>query len=178
MRYHVNLLTQKKENLVDRVIYFSLNYLRYILVITQIIVIGVFLYKLKVDQEIIDLQESVDQKKEIIMISQPLVSEAKTVNFRVEASTKVVAEQDDFLIHLHYVYATFPKDLFLTKLTYENKKITLEGYTENVDIIRTYLNRLRKDKRFINVDLATLRKSDLGIEFTYELNWNPVKPRK
>ncbi len=172
MKYHVNLLSVKKASTLDRVIYFALNYLRYILVITQIIVIGVFLYKLKVDQEIIDYQESVDQKKEIVTISQPLVKEAKIVSFKISEATKVVLDQDSFLAHLQYVNKTFPKDLLLTRLNYSDKQIKLLGHTENIDIIRIYLNRLRKDKKFSSVELTTLQKSPLGIEFTYQLVWD------
>ena len=65
MKYKINLITRRKEKVVDKVIYFVMNYLRYILVITQIIVIGVFFYRFKIDQEMVDLQEAVQQKKEI-----------------------------------------------------------------------------------------------------------------
>ena len=47
MKYKINLITKRKEKAVDKVIYFVMNYLRYILVITQIVVIGVFFYNLK-----------------------------------------------------------------------------------------------------------------------------------
>ena len=68
MRYKINLLEKKELNLLDKLTFFCLNYLRYIIVITQLVVIGVFFYRFQIDQRIIDLKEGVEQKKEIVQI--------------------------------------------------------------------------------------------------------------
>ncbi|PJB87766.1 hypothetical protein CO083_05355, partial [Candidatus Roizmanbacteria bacterium CG_4_9_14_0_8_um_filter_34_12] len=64
MKYKINLLLPKEKNWLDKVIYFGLNYLRYILVITQTVIIMVFFYRFKIDQEIVDLKDAVKQKQE------------------------------------------------------------------------------------------------------------------
>jgi len=74
MRYNINLIEKKEVSLLDRLIFFCLNYLRYIIVITQLVVIGVFFYRFQIDQRIIDLKEGVDQKKEIVKIVLPLLN--------------------------------------------------------------------------------------------------------
>ena len=68
MKYKINLLLPKEKNWLDKVIYFGLNYLRYILVITQTVIIMVFFYRFKIDQEIVDLKDAVKQKQEIIIV--------------------------------------------------------------------------------------------------------------
>jgi len=68
MRHRINLLEKKEQSLLDRLTFFGLNYLRYIIVITQLVVIGVFFYRFQIDQRIIDLKEGVEQKKEIVNI--------------------------------------------------------------------------------------------------------------
>ena len=73
MRYKINLLEKKDIGLLDKLTFFSLNYLRYIIVITQLVVIGVFFYRFQIDQKIIDLKEGVEQKKEIVKIVLPLL---------------------------------------------------------------------------------------------------------
>ena len=71
MRYKINLLEKKDIGLLDKLTFFGLNYLRYIIVVTQLIVIGVFFYRFQIDQRIIDLKEAVEQKREIVKIVLP-----------------------------------------------------------------------------------------------------------
>ena len=115
MKYKINLLTIHKEKPLDRVIYFTLNYLRYILVITQIVVIGVFFYRFKVDQEIVDLQDTIDQKKEIVLVSQPMIKLAKQNSFKLGQVEDIVKKQKNFLNSIDYVLSIFPEK-FLLKL--------------------------------------------------------------
>ncbi|MDO8741626.1 MAG: hypothetical protein Q7J11_00595, partial [Candidatus Roizmanbacteria bacterium] len=61
MKYKINLLEKKETSLLDKLTFFGLNYLRYIIVITQLVVIGVFFYRFQIDQSIIDLKEGVNQ---------------------------------------------------------------------------------------------------------------------
>src|SRR3989338_2894385 len=111
MKYRINLITRKKEKTVDKLIYFMLNYLRYILVITQIIVIGVFFYRFQIDQEMVDLQEGVGQKKEIILVSQPLIKEAKKQAIKLNEASSIITKQTTFLAAMDYLLSLFPENL-------------------------------------------------------------------
>ena len=73
MKYQINLLQEKEKDISGKIIYFALHYLRYILVVTQIVVIAVFFYRFKIDQEVIDLRDELKQKQEIVQVSSPLL---------------------------------------------------------------------------------------------------------
>ncbi len=170
MKYRINLLIEKKESFLDRVIYFSLNYLRYILVITQIVVIFVFFYKFKVDQEIIDLKEAVDQKKEIVEISRPLLKEAEAAEFKIKEIKPIIKKQTAFLNQLNYLLSVFPESAYLTKFTIKDDQIFLEGYSEDARLIKQFYLRLQKDKKFKNISLETLKKTEFGYDFLISLS--------
>lgn len=170
MKYKINLLTQKKETLLDRVIYFALNYLRYILVITQIVVIIVFFIKFKIDQDIIDLKEAVSQKEEIINVSRPLLDEAKIIDKKTKEVKLIADEQDTFLASTSYIFSVFPKELFLDKLSISGAQTTLAGLSANPNAIRAFLNRLQADARYKTTTLKSIKKADDGLHFVFELN--------
>lgn len=170
MRYRINLLTEKKESFLDRVIYFSLNYLRYILVITQIVVIFVFFYKFKVDQEIIDLKEAVDQKKEIVEISRSLLKEAEAAEFKIKEIKPILKKQTALLNQLNYLLSVFPESVYLNKFTIKDDQILLEGYSEEARVIKQFYLRLQKDKKFKNISLETLKKTEFGYDFLISLS--------
>ena len=170
MKYGINLITKRKEKVVDRLIYFVMNYLRYILVITQIIVIGVFFYRFKIDQEMVDLQEAVQQKKEIIQVSQPLIKEAKKAAFKLDQVSQIVDKQTVFIESLDYLFSLFPESLFLTKVGYIKETISFVGYTTDPQSIENFLSRLRNEAKFKKVELKNIKKGERGLEFTMEFS--------
>ena len=171
MKYQINLISSSSNRVkpVDRIIYFSLNYLRYILVITQIVVIGVFMYKFRVDQKIIDLNESATEKQEIITVSQPLIKEARAADFTIRQSQTLMNQQGNFSNMVQYLFSGFPKDLFLTKFSYDGGSVSLVGYTQNVQVLKGYYQNLKKEAKFKDIELKGIVKSDLGYEFTFNL---------
>ena len=177
MKYKINLITQRKEKQIDRLIYFMLHYLRYILVITQIVVIGVFFYRFKVDQEMVDLQEALDQKKEIIQVSQPLIKEAKREAFKLDQARSIITRQLTLIESLDYLLSLFPENLFLTKLKVAKDSISMIGFTQDVQSINNFLNRLKKEAKFKKINLTNIKKGDQGLEFSFEFGqYKDVQP--
>ncbi|OGK25452.1 hypothetical protein A2954_07665 [Candidatus Roizmanbacteria bacterium RIFCSPLOWO2_01_FULL_37_12] len=170
MKYKINLISQKKEKSVDKIIYFVLNYLRYILVITQIIVIGVFFYRFKIDQEMVDLQEGVAQKKEIILVSQPLIKEAKKQALRLDEARSIVAKQTTFLAAMDYLLSLFPENLYLTKIRLAKNSISMVGYTQDPQSINNFLGKLKNEGKFKKILLKNIKKGEQGMEFTFEFS--------
>ncbi|MFS8159061.1 MAG: hypothetical protein ACMG6E_02395, partial [Candidatus Roizmanbacteria bacterium] len=78
----INLIPHKEKKFAEKVVYFLLHYLRYILVITQIVVILVFFLRFKIDQNVIDLEESYNQKQEILKLASPILDEAQAVSLK------------------------------------------------------------------------------------------------
>ncbi len=168
MKYKINLINRQKKSFFDSLIFFLLNYLRYILVITQIIVIAVFFYKFQVDQQIIDLKESVDQKKEIITISQPLIKEAKTLDLKMGYLDSIMKNQDKFDAILVYFLSRFPDALWLKSLSIKENTVLAQGYGPDASIIRAFYERLKKDNKFKKVELKNITK-DIG-GYVFSLN--------
>lgn len=169
MRYQINLLSKQEKSFLDKLIYFSLNYLRYVLVITQIVVIFVFFYKFKVDQEIIDLKEAVDQKKEIIEISRPLLKEAEAAEFKINEIKPILKNQTNLLNEFNYLLSIFPEPLFLTKFSIGEKEITLQGHSQDANVIKQFYLVMQKDHKFKNINLKTLKKTEMGYDFVLTL---------
>lgn len=169
-KYKVNLLLKKKKRPGEDVVYFLLHYFRYILVITQIIIIVVFFYRLKVDQEIVDLNDTLRQQREIIAVLRPFVDDIRKKYARVEKVKLVIDQQETTQKKLDYILSVFPADFYLTRLTLDREKVVLEGKSVNYLTIMRFQNRLRKDKRFVNVDLQSVKKQGSLFAFTFELS--------
>lgn len=169
MRYQINLLPPRDNNFTDRIIYFSFHYLRYILVITQLVVIGVFFFRFQIDQKVVDLRDSIKQKSEIITVSNSLLKEMKTIDIKMQSIGVAIENQSTLQKMYEYFLSSFPADLFLTKMELRNDGIIIEGYTQNIIIVKLYHARLNQDKKFLDIKLSTIKKEDINYIFTFSL---------
>lgn len=170
MKNRINLLLPKEKSLVDRIVYFALNYLRYILVITQICVIGVFFYRFQVDQQIIDLKDELQQKKEIVNVSAPLIQEAALTQRKVSAIKKILQDQTNLQAMIEYIFSRFPEALTLRQFKITGSSILLTGVSTDAVQIKQFLSRLQSEKRFGTVQLNSITKTLDGYSVSFILN--------
>lgn len=169
MKYHINLVSRKERTAVDNILYFFLNYVRYILVITQLTVIGVLFFRFKIDQSIIDLKDSIDQKKEIIKVFQPSFEEASHVSTQLSAIQKILNEQTTQDQAVNYLMSRFPKDVFLQRFDMNTGTFSLSGSTNNSQVLRDYYALLQRDGKFKDVELSNIKREETGYSFTLKV---------
>ncbi len=170
MRYRINLIGEKKRGFFDSLLYFFMNYLRYILVITQLVVIGVLFFRFRVDQNIIDLKDSIDQKKQIVAVVAPLLGEAEKVDYQVKEVKTVLQAQSTFASMTNYLLSQFPASITLTAFSIEADKVSLTGSATNPKDIQLFYTKLKKDANFAKVELSNLKRDRTGYAFILELS--------
>ncbi len=169
MKYGINLIGERKRDFFDNLLYFFLNYIRYILVITQLVVIGVLFYRFSIDQSIIDLKETVDQKKEIVKTVTPLITEIKRVDSQVTEIKTIIAQQDSQQKLLANILSQFPASANLSQLKLESNKVTLLGSASNPKDIQLFYNTLKKGGKVASVNFSNIKKAEVGYLFTLEI---------
>lgn len=170
MKYSINLLSEKEKPLLDRVMYFFLNYLRYIIIITQLIVIGVFFYRFQIDQRIVDFKESVDQKKEIVQVVLPLLQQAEIIDQRSTESKKIFQKQQQLNSMMQYFLSQFPSNIKLVSLEINPDSIKATGNSFDARQLQAFYTILKKDNKFTNIQLLNLRKTEFGYSFVLSLD--------
>ncbi|MFA5769896.1 MAG: PilN domain-containing protein [Patescibacteria group bacterium] len=164
MRYKINLLEKKSVGILDKLTFFGLNYLRYIIVITQLVVIGVFFYRFQIDQRIIDLKEGVEQKKEIVKIVLPLLNEV----LKIDKKTAVISEtilQKKFSEMVDYFMTSFPETIILTDMEIKGESIKITGDAGNAQHLQAFFALLKEEKKFKMVNLLSIEKTETGYNF-------------
>lgn len=170
MKYNINLIGKREESFFDKALYFFLNYLRYILVITQLVVIGVLFYRFRVDQNIIDLKESIDQKKEIVQVVKPILAESEKIQNKINAAKSLINNQNAFFDTVNYILSIFPESLFLDNLTIEKKTIQLDGFATDPRQLQLFYFKLKNEGKFSSVNLGDVKRTESGYSFSILLN--------
>lgn len=169
MQYFINLFPEKEKDTADKVIYFAFHYLRYILVITQFVVICVFFFRFKVDQEIVDLKDGLQQKKQIILATSSLLDEMDYLDKETTNVAAIITEQSKFQTMTNYFIESLPSDIFLSSLSVSGARISCDGYSLNPASIQQYKEQLSREAKFEKITLSSVRKTDQGFTFSLEL---------
>ncbi|MFH0979596.1 MAG: PilN domain-containing protein [Candidatus Roizmanbacteria bacterium] len=170
MKYKINLLPQKEITIIEKLMFFLLNYLRYIIVITQLVVIGVFFYRFQIDQRIIDLKESVTQKKEIIEIVFPLLQEASKIDNKTKEIEKVIKKQQNFDAMIKYLLSVFPESVTLNSFESTEDSLKISGNATDVRYLQAFFILLKKENHFTNVEFKSIKKTETGYSFIMSLD--------
>ena len=170
MKYKINLLSQKETTVSEKMIFFLLNYLRYIIVITQLVVIGVFFYRFQIDQRTIDLKESVMQKKEIIEIVFPLLQEAENIDKKTGEINTVIKRQQNFDAMIKYLLSVFPETVTLVNLESTEDNLKVNGNATDARHLQAFFVLLKKENHFASVEFKSIKKTETGYSFIMSLD--------
>ena len=169
MKYSINLLPDKELNFTDKAVYFAFHYLRYILVITQFVVICVFFYRFKVDQEIVDLKDNLKNKQEIVQATNSLIKEVDTINKHIEGINSVLTKQTDFQALYSYFFQDVPAGVELTEIVFTSNSVDCQGMTPDVNSVRIWYEGLKSGQKFEEVKLQNVNKTETGYTFSLSL---------
>ena len=169
MKYLINLFPEKEKSLSDKIIYFALHYLRYILVITQFVAICVFFFRFKVDQEIVDLKDKLYQKESIVSSTKDLVDRVQEIDTKMKHIENIFAVQKRFQSEYTYVLSKIPPAITIGHLNMTKDSIDLEGIASSVSPIKSFYDSLRAENRFNVIDLSSIEKGEQGFSFTLHL---------
>ena len=169
-KYEINLIPKQKKTLLGKLMFFLLHYFRYIIVLTQIVVISVFFARFSLDQEIVDLKESFTDKQAILEITKPLIDEAEAYVAKQDNAKEILNLQNSFMDDFNYVLSIVPQDITLTSLQKSSGSIQMKGKSSTILSIKRLFIKLVKDARFANVKVIELSgSSDVGYIFGLEM---------
>lgn len=168
--YSVNLLPKKKNNVADKLLHFVLFYFRYIIIITQIVVIGVFFFRFREDQKVIDLKQKFRQKQQILAVTLPLVDEAQAIEKKTSYIKDVLDSQDVYIQKYTVLLNSIPSDVTLKTIDLAEDHVKIEGSSTNVESIRALHRKLAQTNGFETATIGTITSAEeVGFEFIIEV---------
>lgn len=166
-KHVLNLLPKREEDFVDKALYFLLHYFRYVLIMTQIVVIAVFFLRFRLDQTVIDQEEEFTSRQEIMKYGSPLIKEAQAIAFKEKNITTLLSSQETTQSQISYLFQNIPSDLQLTEFTMDQKSISLSGKTNLIQSVRILVAKLKKDRKFKDVTIDDVTGAPaIGYEFS------------
>lgn len=172
----INLVLREdfEETFTGQVLSWALTYGRYIIIITQIVVLSVFFLRFKVDRDHTDLKEAVTQKQALVESLADLENDIKGVQTRLSLIRQISTNQDLSLKILRFLQDNTPVDTTFYTLSLNSERLSLNAASDNLRSFSFFLHKLQQDKKFTDVSLEDIvRRSDGKIEFKINVKFNP-----
>lgn len=144
--FRFNLFQKRGGSFIADAVLFFNTYAKYIIIVTQLVVLSVFFIKIVLDQTIIDLKESIDQKNQIILAAVPMIESSAHLSQKIEQLNGLVDQSARQYALLSNVLKNIPETITLDNITITEKGLSLLGNTFETTDIKRLQTRLQKKK--------------------------------
>jgi len=168
----INLLPKKgfANSALGSTLEFFSTYGRYIIVGTQLIVLIAFFSRFRLDRELTDLQDAVDQKEAIITDLQSFESEVKLLQQRLSNIRDLKQGHDYVRDTLSVVKRTLPPGTVITDLSIQSSGISVDGSSADQQSFATLIATLRSSEELDNISFSGITRSSDSEEIGFSLS--------
>lgn len=171
----INLLPKDEfeASFVGRLLKWAMTIGRYIVIGTELVVIGSFLARFSFDKQVTDLNEAISAKQAVVASYGDFENEARSVQSRLNMIADLEKRQLRIQDTIEHISSFTPMDVIFSNIQISNSEIMITGAAYSEAGFRTLLNEIRNDLRIENVDIervASKGDEGLGIEFDLKLS--------
>lgn len=168
----VNLLppSEFEQSFGGRFLRWAITSARYIIIVTEMVVIAAFLYKFKLNEEWSSLSSTIEGQKNILVSLGPTEKEFRRMQAELSTLDKALSAQIQARVTTDAVTSRIPQEVKLTSLEVQAKKITLQGVTLSEKSLGGMLSAMVKNDKWKSVELTSFTTEDGAvIKFSVEI---------
>jgi len=124
---NINLLPEEEfqKSIYGKIVKWALSTGRYIVVFTELIVILAFLSRFKLDRDLTDLHEKIEQKKAIVASAEDLEKQIINVNDTLSKVKTITDQQNPFSSFIKKFTELIPEEISVDSLSINKNEVTL-----------------------------------------------------
>jgi len=174
LRVNVNLLHPKElpPKLPERFLKWLLSYGRFIVIAVEIVVVAAFISRFKLDADLDELKRKINLDLPYIEGLSADEALIKQTDLRLSTISQTYSQTPDWDKIFGKITSLLPKSIIFTNLTIErtasptNLNLRINAQTTSNTDLAIFLNNLRKDNFFRDINLATINFDQDQIIFT------------
>lgn len=163
-RRAINLLPKDsfESSQVGIVLSWLLSFGKWAVIVTQLIVMGAFLWRFSLDRELTDLKKSIAKNVAIIKSYEQIERDFVLTQKRLATAKTVIAQQKAITEELSTLASVTPLDVWYEKLTITPTSTTLSAYSRSLPGFSQFLSAIQRDTRYSSVSVARIQ--DGGVQ--------------
>ncbi len=160
VHFNINLLPQDPffETIIGKTLKWALSIGRYIVIFTELVVIGSFATRFSLDRQVTDLNSSIAQKQSIIESYGDLEDRVRTAQTKID-SYQQIDQQKNIAEIFPQLSSITPRDVKLTELIIKPTNVTLGGTTRSQNSLNLLINNIQLSPHFFNLSVDRIETS-------------------
>lgn len=162
---------------LGRLINWTTSYGRYIMILTEVVVLLAFLARFSLDRKLTDLKEEITQKQYILEANQDFEKEIRTLQSQLKIIKTLIQTQSQPLTTFDLVLSSLPPDVFLNSYDHTQNLINIKAVAGSAEGLSQFLASMQTHKQFADLEISDVNRKGLnGITFNLIAKLNKPKP--
>ena len=146
------------------------DYGRYIVILTELVVIAAFLSRFKLDRDYADLGDKITGKKAVLTAMANTESNFRLTQERLTALRKIINNQFKATAAIDRIMEKLPLGAEIVGLTASAQEVTIEARVESDTVVGELINRLAQEPAWKEVTLVNVSgDKQQGMRFSLRL---------
>ena len=172
----IELLPQEdwEKGTIGSLLKWSLTVGRYIVIVTELVVIFAFFFRFKLDRDLANLNEDIIQKQAQVQASAEFEKSFRFLQHRLKTIDDLKHKQLAANEILNSLAGLIPLDVKISNLKVDREKISFNATSLSEAGLATLINNLKNSSAFTNLSLSQINndiESGTGIKFELTTSW-------
>lgn len=176
----INLAKNRGESLSERVITFALTIGRVLIILTEIIALGAFLYRFGLDRQLVDLHDRIKQEQAIVNLLKDNEATYRNLQDRLTLESNIAAVTSKSITLYQDILQIIPSDMTLLSISFSDTSVHIEGTIPTLVSLSSLVKHLKADPRIESISLDKIENKTaegiIDVVVTVYLKKERVKP--
>lgn len=162
-----------------RIVQWAMTYGRYIMILTEVVVLAAFVSRFTLDRKLTDLKEEIAQKQAIIEANIELETQIRGTQARIDQVKKLLTQQSQPKTTLDLVESFLPLDVYVESLDIKQNTLSAHATAKTTSGFTQLLANIKAIKTLTNVDISSIQRTPLvGIQFDIKAHVGPQQEKE
>lgn len=156
----INLLPHQPSSLVDRFLSWISTYGRFIIVITELVVLIAFASRFKLDRDLIDLRDKIKQEESMVKSLANIEKNSRDLQKRLSQIASLNQVSQNSIMVLSEISSLVPTNVFLDELILEEQTVKIQARAFSGEGISSFTKRLRANPHLSEVSVGQVSRDE------------------
>jgi len=168
----VNLLPKDpfESSLVGVVLSWALETGKWVVIVTQLVVIGVFIYRFSLDRQLTNLRREITQQAAVVNSYKEMEEQFLLTQKRLTIVKEMVLRQAEVKELIAIIQRLTPPEVWYERMSISENSISVSAYAESLSGFSRYLASVQHESRFVGVNVGRIEDGGRGgAEISFEM---------
>lgn len=157
----INLLPRDafESSTLGIVLEWSLVFGKWAVILTQLVVMGAFLYRFSLDRQLTDLSKQIAKNVAIVKSYEDVERDFVLAQRRISKAKEVLSSQEAILKTVDSIATATPNQVWYDRLSISPEQVSMSAYVSSISGLGQFLNQINSNSRFKGVKIGKIESS-------------------